>query len=266
MRCVRLILAAFVQNALLYATLAFCSVNGRAQERAPEYFPADIKFGVQIYRAQCSACHGENGDQILGVNFRAGIFKRVISDRDLSATITNGVAGTAMQPFNFGASELTGIISFIRNMASFDSRNVKLGEKDRGKALFEGEGKCSSCHAVNGKGPRTVAPDLGDIGSLRTADLIHRTLLDPEGSMLPNIRSVRAVTKERKTITGRRLNEDTYTVQLIDEQGHLVSLAKADLREYVVLKTSSMPSFKDKLSEEQLTDLEAYLLSLNGVK
>jgi len=239
--------------------------RAQAQDRAQEYFPADIQFGAQIFRTQCTACHGENGDQIPGVNFRAGIFKRVISDSDLRATITTGVPGTAMQPFNFGTSELTGIVSYLRNMSKFDSRNLKVGDKERGKALFEGEGKCATCHAVNGRGPRT-APDLGDIGSLRTADLLHRTLIDPQGSMLPVSRSLRAVTRDGKTVTGRRLNEDTYTVQLLDEQGRLVSFSKSELREYEVLKTTAMPSYKDKLSDSQLADLEAYLLSLNGVK
>ena len=40
------------------------------------------------------------------------------------------------------------------------------------------------------------------------------------------------MTRDGRTIRGRRLNEDTYTVQLIDEQERLVSLIKADLREY----------------------------------
>jgi putative heme-binding domain-containing protein len=150
-------------------------------------------------------------------------------------------------------------------MSSFNARGLMLGDSARGRALFEGAGNCASCHAVNGKGPR-VAPDLGDIGALRTAELIHRTLLDPAGSMLPAIRPVRAVTRDGKVINGRRLNEDTYTVQLIDEQEHLLSLTKADLREYTVLKTTSMPSYKDKFSAQELTDLEAYLLSLRGVK
>jgi len=202
---------------------------------------------------------------IPGVNFRAGQFKRVISDNDLRLTITNGVPGTAMQPFTFGASELTGIVSYLRNMGSFNARGLMIGDPARGRALFEGAGNCASCHAVNGKGPH-VAPDLGDIGALRTAELIHRTLLDPGGSMLPGNRPVRAVTLDGKVINGRRLNEDTYSVQLIDEQERLRSLAKADLREFVVLKSTPMPSLKDKFSSQELADLEAYLLSLRGVK
>jgi len=241
------------------------TAHAQGQDRAPEYFPADIAYGAQIFALQCASCHGENGDVIPGVNFRAGTFKRVNSDNDLRATITNGVPGTAMQPFAFGASELTGIVSYLRNMAKFDARGVTLGNAARGKALFEGAGNCTSCHAVNGKGPR-VAPDLGDVGSLRTADLLHRTLLDPAGTMLPVNRPARAVTKDGKTISGRRLNEDTYTVQLIDEQERLVSLTKSDLREFTVLKTTPMPSYKDKFSPQELADLEAYLLSLKGVK
>jgi len=260
------------QRALLPCAIA-CGIfaiwgdagKARGQDRAPVYYPADIKYGAQIFASQCTACHGENGDLIPGVNFRAGQFKRVISDNDLRMTITNGVPGTAMQPFNFGASELTGIVSYLRNMSSFDTRNLLSGDKARGQVLFQGAGKCATCHALNGKGPR-VAPDLGDIGSLRTADLLHRTLLDPAGAMLPVSRSVHAVTRDGKTINGRRLNEDTYSVQLIDEQEHLVSLTKSDLREYAVVKTTSMPSYKDKLSDQELADLEAYLLSLKGVK
>jgi putative heme-binding domain-containing protein len=257
-----LLLCAIVFGVLLYNGPA---ARAQGQDRAPEYFQSDIQYGAQIFATQCTACHGTSGDQIPGVNFRAGQFKRVVTDNDLRATITTGVPGTAMQPFAFGASELTGIVSYLRNMGSFDAKGLLVGNTGRGRELFTGAGNCASCHAVNGKGPR-VAPDLGDVGALRTAELLHRTLIDPAGSMLPANRPVRAVTKDGKVINGRRLNEDTYTVQLIDEQERLVSLTKADLREFVVLKTTSMPSYKDKFSAQELADLEAYLLSLRGVK
>ena len=253
-----------LQCAVIDIVLVFCGSAALAQN-APQYFQADIQYGAQIFVSQCTACHGENGNSVPGVNFRVGEFKRINSDNDMRFTITNGVPGTAMPAFTFGASELTGIVSFIRNMSSFNARGLMLGNAARGQALFEGTGNCTSCHAVNGKGPR-VAPDLGDIAALRTADLIHRTLLDPAGTMLPVNRRVRAVTRDGKVITGRRLNEDTYTVQLIDDKEHLLSLTKTDLREYAVLKTTSMPSYKDKFSAEELADLEAYLLSLKGVK
>ena len=75
-----------------------------------------------------------------------------------------------------------------------------------------------------------------------------------------------AVTRDGKTITGRRLNEDTYTVQLIDTEERLVSLIKSELREYTVLKTSAMPSYKEKLTSADLDDLVAYLRTLKGAR
>ena len=256
----RIILSLF-----LLVTLATSKPKLHAQTPAQQYPLADVEYGSQIYAAQCSTCHGENGDGVPGINLRAGQFKKVFSDQDLRNTITTGVSGTGMPAFNLDAAELAGIVAYVRNMASFDVRSVTLGDEERGRALFEGSANCASCHRVNGKGPR-VAPDLSNIGAIRTADLLQRTLLDPTGSMLPANRSVRAVTKDGKVITGRRLNVDTYTVQLIDGQERLVSLMKADLREYVVIKTSSMPSYKDKLSSKEIADIMAYLFSLKGTK
>jgi cytochrome c1 len=70
------------------------------------------------------------------------------------------------------------------------------------------------------------------------------------------------VTQDDETISGRRLNEDTYTVQLIDSRERLLSLEKADLKLYEVSKTPThQPT---SLSSEEVADLVAYLMSLRG--
>jgi len=107
-------------------------------------------------------------------------------------------------------------------------------------------------------------PDLTDIGSLRTPSMLQQTLNDPSGYLLPINRPVRATTKEDKVVAGRRLNEDTYSLQIIDESGRLLTLLKADLKDVQVLTTSLMPSVQGKLSSDELADLIAYLLSLKG--
>lgn len=253
---------------LLFGVLIFLVGSGTehaAQQPAGPYGQADIQYGASIYSAQCAQCHGSTGDQIAGVNLRGGQFKRAASDDQLRGILTTGIPGTGMPAFKFDPSELTGVVAYIRNMAAFDARAVPIGKAEAGQAVFEGKGACMTCHRVNGKGARR-GPNLSQIGSLRPASLLLESMVDPTGSMLPFNRSVRAVTREGKAITGRRLNEDTYTVQLIDEQERLVSLIKADLREYTVLTTSPMPSYKDKLAPEELADVLAYLLSLKGPK
>jgi mono/diheme cytochrome c family protein len=53
-------------------------------------------------------------------------------------------------------------------------------------------------------------------------------------------------------------------VQLITDEERLLSIAKADVREYEVGTTSRMPSYATALSSDELSDVIAYLLSLKG--
>jgi len=228
-----------------------------------EYAPADIAYGARLYDAQCTTCHGATGDGISGVDLRSGKFRNAATDQDLSRVITNGIQGTAMQAFKFDPSELAGIVAYLRNMNSFDRGSVKAGDAGRGRMAFDGKGGCARCHRVGAQGSR-VAPDLSEIGAARSPGSLVRSLTDPTSQMMPINRPVRAVTRDGKVINGRRLNEDTYTVQLLDEQERLVSLAKADLREFTILSVSPMPSYKNTFTPDELADLVAYLLSLKG--
>ncbi|HKB10686.1 MAG TPA: c-type cytochrome [Vicinamibacterales bacterium] len=240
--------------------------GGAAQVPAPsasDYAPADIAYGARIYDAQCTTCHGANGDAVGGVNLRSGTFRNAITDQDLTRVILNGIPGTGMQAFKFDPSEAGAIVAYVRNMNGFDRGSVKLGDAGRGRALFEGKGACTKCHRADVQGSR-VAPDLSEIGSLRSAGSLLRSLTDPTSQMMPINRPVRAVTRDGRTINGRRLNEDTYTVQLMDDQERLVSLAKSDLREYTIVTTSPMPSYRSTLAADELADVVAYLLSLKG--
>jgi putative heme-binding domain-containing protein len=134
---------------------------------------------------------------------------------------------------------------------------------ERGKAIFEGKGTCQTCHRVNGVGSR-VGPDLTSIGSILAADAFTKTLTDPNAAVRPAVRSVRATTKDGKVVVGLRLNEDRYSVQLIDEQERLRSLTKGDLRDYAILKTARMPSYREKLTPPEIADVVAYLRSLKN--
>jgi cytochrome c oxidase cbb3-type subunit 3 len=251
-------------RAVLAAALFVTVLAPRAGAQT-QYAPADIQYGSRVYAAQCSVCHGATGDTVNGVDLK-GKIRRAESDFELMALIATGIPGTAMPAFKFSTAEMTGIVAYVKNMKDFSASKVALGDPARGQAIFEGsKGKCTTCHRVNGRGPR-VAPDLSDIGATRTAATLQNVVVDPNAATQFQNRNVRAVTKDGKVISGRRLNEDTYSVQLIDEQERLVSLSKDELREYTVAKTASMPSYKNTLSASELSDVVAYLLSLKGLK
>lgn len=233
--------------------------------RCSPYGQADIDHGLQLYGAYCSACHGPTGDGVAGVDLRSGQFRRAASDIELRGVIANGIPNSPMPRHTFMDAEFVGLVAYLRNMRDASPRTVTLGDPNQGRTLFEGKGDCRTCHRVNGTGSR-VAPDLSSVGTRRPAAMLQQTLIDPTGGMLPSNRPIRAVTADGTTVTGRRLNEDSFTVQLIDAQERLVSLEKASLKEYAVLAQSPMPSYADRLTEQERADVLAYLLSLKGLR
>ena len=241
------------------------AAQATAQDHPGQYSATDIETGSRLYSGQCVLCHGPNGDVVAGVDLRRGQFRRAASDDDLARVMTKGLPEAGMPGFKLQPSEVDGLVAFIRAGFDVSGTAVKVGHVGRGQEIFERKGGCAVCHRVNGKGPR-VAPDLSDIGAIRTPAALQRSLLDPSAAMLPINRPVRAVTRDGRTIRGRRLNEDTYTVQLIDEQERLISLLKADLREYELAKTSPMRSVTGILNADEQADLVAYLLSLKGTR
>jgi cytochrome c oxidase cbb3-type subunit 3 len=229
-----------------------------------QYSRSDVEAGQRLYGSQCQVCHGVNGDTVPGIDLKFGKFRRVSSDEDIVRTVTTGIPAVGMPAFVFQPPELTAIVAFIR--AGFDpgSAAVRVGDARRGAALFNGKAECSTCHRVNGHGPR-AAPDLSDIGAIRTLAALQRAVLEPNEALLPIHRPVEIVTKSGETIRGRRLNEDTLSVQLIDDHERLRSLDKADLRRYTVETKAAMPSYKDRLTGDEVADLIAYLTSLKGL-
>jgi len=199
-----------------------------------------------------------------GIDLGHGRFRQAYSENALVKIIQNGIPRTAMPPNNLQDFQAEIVVAYLRSLATTGRTVSGNGDAARGKALFEGKGNCAGCHRVNGNGSR-VGPDLSDIAALRRTVEIERSLLEPNEEVLPQNRSYRAVTKQGETITGRLLNVDTFTVQILDSKERLVSLQRSDLRESGFVNNSPMPSYRDKLSSQELADVLAYLGTLKGL-
>jgi len=228
-----------------------------------QYADADIAYGANLYKEKCVTCHGAQGDGIGGVNLRSGTFRNAVIDRDLERFIRAGSPAGMPAFAALDSAEMAGIIAYLRNMNAFDAATVKTGDAARGRAVFSGKGACTTCHRVGATGS-LAGPNLSDVGSTRSAGSMQRSLLDPASQMMPINRPVRVVTKDGATVTGRRLNEDTYSLQMIDDGGRLRSFMKTDLEDYAIATASPMPSYRSTLSSDEMADVVAYLLSLKG--
>jgi putative heme-binding domain-containing protein len=223
--------------------------------------PGPPPNGEQLYTANCTECHGPEGDVVPGVDLGHGRFRRATTDPELIGIVLRGIPGTGMPPNNFSEAQASAIVQFLRAKASRAAATA--GNAGNGRAIFAGKGNCTSCHRVDGVGART-GPDLSEIGRLRHSTDIEKSIVDPDFYVLPSNRFVRLVMRDGTTTTGRLLNQDTFTVQILDMKEQLLSVQRSNLREYTFIDKSPMPSYRDKLTTSEITDLVSYLVSLKG--
>ncbi|HYR87697.1 MAG TPA: c-type cytochrome, partial [Terriglobia bacterium] len=192
-----------------------------------------------------------------------GKFRRGSTDDDLARMIRNGIEGTPMAAINISEPNALTIVAYLRSMATA-AGSIASGDAARGKIIFEGKGGCTSCHRVLGNGSR-VGPDLSQIGGARRTLELQRSLVDPDAEIVPANRMLKVVARDGATVTGRLLNQDAFTLQMLDSREQLRSFSKSNLREFSFVANSTMPSYKDKLSSQELADVVSYLASLKGL-
>jgi putative heme-binding domain-containing protein len=244
---------------LLAALLAGGPVAARPQHDTA----ADIDDGGRVFRDTCANCHGPDGDEVAGIDLGRGVFRRAKTDQDLVQIIREGIPGTAMPASNFAAAQAEQIVAYLRSVAAGKRSASGLGVIDRGRAVFDGKGACATCHRVNASGAR-LGPDLSNIGQLRRAVELEASIVNPSAEVLATNRTYRVVSKDGTTTTGRLLNLDSFTVQMLDSKEQLRSFEKSTLRSYGFVDQSPMPSYKDKLNAQELADVVSYLVSLKG--
>ena len=264
------------------ATLLVTTAS-RADDRNPLAGDAKAaKAGEYEFRINCALCHGlgaHGGGR--GPDLTRAVKKHTHSDAEMFQVISNGIAGTAMpangtngQGVGMTDEEIWQIIAYIRSQEVKAPAQV-VGKAAHGKDLFYGDGNCALCHMVEGKGGR-LGPELTAVGGSRTREAIIESVRDPSRRLAWGLteatkefpqeyESVTAVTADGKKITGVTLNEDSFSVQIMDagEQIHL--LEKDKLRSFQKTRESAMPKYTvDALSDKELDDIVVYLVSVGA--
>ena len=247
------------------AVLALFCASLAAQQPSIQnpYTSADDEAaGARLFRPFCAICHGLDGSGAAGIGrqIKRGSPGR-ITDVELYETIRDGIPGKGMPPFTFSEKERWQVVAFVQSLRRTVGAKESASDAAAGAKSFRGKGDCSRCHIVSGEGGRR-GPDLSHIGGERSLDELKRSILNPDERVSPAYWQLRATTREGVTVAGRRLNEDTFSFQLLDSEERLISVMKSDLEEYELDKDSVMPSFEQKLSQREIDDLVAYLATL----
>jgi cytochrome c oxidase cbb3-type subunit III len=263
---------------LCVASLPLC-----AQDKNP--FAGDAqaaKVGESQFRANCAFCHGlgaRGGGR--GPDLTRAQKKHGNEDADLYRTINEGVPGTAMPPngatqqgVGMTEAEIWQVITYIRSVQKKAPLQAP-GNAAHGKELFYGSAACSTCHMVEGRGGR-LGPDLTATGSARSLEYLVESVRNPSRRLAQGIsEAMKEFSEEYATVTvvdsagqkfqGVVLNEDNFTLQMIDTREQLHLFEKDKLRSLEETRESLMPAYDQKmLPERDLQDLIAFMLAVGS--
>ena len=242
--------------------------------------PKAAKAGEYEFRINCALCHGlgaRGGGR--GPDLTRAQKKHAHNDSEMFQVINNGIPGTAMpangtngQGVGMTDEEIWQIITYIRSLER-KSTVKTTGDAGRGKELFYGDGNCALCHMVSGKGGR-MGPDLTGVGGSRTRESIIDSIRNPSRRLAWGLteatkefpqeyESVTVVTADGKEIKGVTLNEDSFSVQIMDSGEHIHLLEKDKLKSFQKSRESAMPKYdSDVLSDKEVEDIVAFLASV----
>ena len=203
------------------------------------------------------------------------------SDAEIFHNIHDGIAGTAMPAATNGGigvgmsdEEIWQVVTYIRSV-EVKAPGKPEGNAARGKELFNGAAGCSTCHMIEGKGGR-LGPDLTSVGASRSTEYLVESLRNPSRRLAQGIFeamkefpqeyvSVSVVTSDGTKLSGVVLNEDQFTLQMLDTREQLRLFEKDKLKSIEKRRESAMPIYDEKaLSVKDLQDLVAYLQSVGG--
>jgi putative heme-binding domain-containing protein len=234
--------------------------------------------GEQIYTRACAGCHGPRGEGGRGPTLAQPKLVRAVDRPSLMAIIEDGIDGTEMPDARLSPPQAKLVAEFVRKLGRRPPEKVP-GDPARGRELYFGKAACHTCHTIAGDGG-TLGNDLTDIGLRRGASHLRESLLDPEASLhkstspyreditlTQNFVQVRLRTRAGQEISGARVNEDTFSIQVRDVTNRIHSFWKSELAElHKEWGRSPMPSYREALTPTELDDVVAFMTTLRGGK
>ena len=219
----------------------------------------DVEVGGELFASRCSVCHGADGRGDRGPDLTREVYRHGNSDRAIFMNILSGIPNTGMPSVRLSDKEMWQIVAFVRSLRA-PAEMAETGDPDAGRELYARH-DCGRCHFVNGEGGR-LGPELSTIGWSRPPVHLRASIVDPGGDIEDDYRQVRVVGAGGSPTAGVLLNEDSYSIQLLDMAGRLRSFMKSDVDDIERPEVSLMPSFAGRLDDPELDDLVAYLSSL----
>src|SRR5580658_1003094 len=227
---------------------------------------ADLLNGEKLFHVHCALCHGPNGEGGRGPMLTRAKLSRAPDDAALLKILEDGIRGTEMPGAGaMSDREIRQTAAYVRSLGKVALKPVP-GDAARGAEIYRGKGNCAGCHSIHGEGG-VAGPDLSAIGDSRSAAYLRESIVNPGAAVPEGYLLVTVVPNSGQPVTGVRVNEDSFSIQIRDSAGRSYSFWKKDLAQVDKQRGKSpMPSYQGQLQDAELTDLLAYLASLKEAK
>lgn len=216
---------------------------------------AQAPDGKQLFERNCAACHGENAKGGRGPDL-TGKLRHGSLESEIADNIVSGIAGTQMPAFPMPLENARAIVAYLRSLNAGGPDVPITGNATSGQQLFFGAGKCSQCHMYRGQGGR-LGPDLSRIGEARTAAQLQASLSQRHRDLVRGFETVEIRLRGGAQIRGVLKNEDTFSLQVMDEAEKLHLLTKRDVVNLRRTGKSLMP--EGAVAGTQASDVVAFL-------
>jgi len=227
---------------------------------------ADLLRGEKLFQVHCALCHGPKGEGGRGPMLTRAKLSRAPDDAALLKILEDGIRGTEMPGAGaMSDREMRQTAAYVRSLGKVALKPVP-GDAAHGAEIFRGKGNCGGCHSIRGDGG-VAGPDLSGIGESRSAAYLRESLVNPGAAVPEGYLLVTVVPNSGPRVTGVRVNEDSFSIQIRDSAGRFYSFWKKDVAQVDKQRGKSpMPSYQGQLSDAELTDVVAYLASLRETK
>lgn len=248
---------------LISALLVFGAFPAFAQLGNPTT-PSAPERGKSLFASNCAFCHGrdaaggESGPDLT----RSRLVTRDIRGDKVRAVVHDGRIEKGMPAFpRFTDPEVNALIAFVRDQArklnskpggrrGVDVADLQTGNIEKGKAYFNGPGKCSSCHSPTG--------DLAGIATRHEGLELEMQMLYPQNAKA----KLTVTTPAGETVTGTLSYKDEFHIAMKDSEGWHRSWPINAVQYKIDSPSDAHIDLFDKYTDDDIHNLMAYLQTL----
>lgn len=220
--------------------------------------------GKALFRSNCAFCHGLTAAGGRGPSLISSTFLHSSNAAGIAKVISGGIPGTTMPAFEFQKDDLDNLVAYLRGLSGSHAGSEKVpGDAAAGALVYARRG-CAGCHRIGTAGS-IYGPDLSRIGAGRSIEYLKESIVNPSADIAENYDGVTVETKDGKRVSGVRVNEDTFTLQMRKPDQNFAFFDKSEVKQVIHETKSMMPAYGN-LTATELQNLLAYLGTLRGAK